>query len=177
MISYNDECRQLLEYRAKKVGIEGNNDYQDLIKLLFKPDPPETQPGTDADSDKHCVYSLARVDSLRNVFGGNIQKYIRNSLSQLHETANNHPPEFTQSVWMKLPDQSMQDAVFNLNVGSASELAKILYPNLSQKLASFLWPPISKTSAERTQELDRQPSSVSLSANLPDDGKSLRDQP
>lgn len=118
------------------------------------------------------MYTLARVDSLQNVFGGYIQKYIRSSLTQLHETANNHPPEFTESVWLKLPNQSMQDAVFNLNVGSISELAKILYPNLSHKLASF-WPQTSITSVEQTQEIDGQLSNVRFSANVPDDGKSI----
>lgn len=33
----NDDCRQLLEDRAKKVGIEGNSQFQDLIVRLFKP--------------------------------------------------------------------------------------------------------------------------------------------
>lgn len=36
-IFLNDDCRQLLEDRAKKIGVEGNSQYQDLLIHLFKP--------------------------------------------------------------------------------------------------------------------------------------------
>lgn len=78
---------------------------------------------------------------------------------------------------MKVPNQSMQDAVFHLNVGSTSELARVLYPQMSQKLASFLWPQVSDTPAERAQELEGKLSNPCLPANLADDGKSMRLHP
>lgn len=78
---------------------------------------------------------------------------------------------------MKLPNQSMQDAIFHLNVGSTSELASVLYPHMSQKLASFLWPQIPDTSAERTQELDGKLPNPCLPAKLADDGKSTQLHP
>lgn len=139
-----------------------------LIDLLL--DPQRPQPITDAD-ETHCDLYLARVDSLRNVFGDYIQRAVANSLTQMHETANGHPPETTQSVWAKLPHQSMQDAILHLNVGSARELARLLFPHMSQKVHSVLWPEASSSSGAAKSVIQPGGHSSSLRLDkLPDDG-------
>ena len=140
------------------------------VDILLDP-PQRPQPITNAENETHCALYLARIDSLRKVFGDYIQRAVGNSLTQLHETANGHPPETTQSVWMKLPHQSMQDAIFHLNVGSAKELARVLFPHMSQNFASFLWPEASSSSITATAVMQPGEHSSSLTlGNLPDDG-------
>lgn len=95
---------------------------------------------TNAESNNHWSYHLANIESIRNLFGDYIHRAVRGSLTQLKEAANRHPPETIESVKMKMPKDTMQDVIITLDIGSSKELARTLFPYMSPKIASFLWP-------------------------------------
>ncbi|KAJ5460918.1 uncharacterized protein N7458_002470 [Penicillium daleae] len=139
----SNDCLTLLQAQGRNLKIEDNRDFQDFIKHLFElglETPYTSPPLTDAEKEDHCTYHLAHVQSIRNVFGDYIQRAVASSLVSFNEDLSCQAVERRDSFWMKFPSQTMQDAIFSLDIGSTKELAAILFPHINPKIASFLWP-------------------------------------
>ncbi|PYH76408.1 hypothetical protein BO82DRAFT_296214 [Aspergillus uvarum CBS 121591] len=121
---------------ARKHGLERNSLYRRFLGTIFHLTPPLT----DADGNEHYSLRLSNLAAVHSTFGDALFNAIELSPVQIQAKAKVKDSllETTESVWTKVSYKSHEDSVICIEVGSALELADILFPGSAQRIASIL---------------------------------------
>jgi hypothetical protein len=135
-IHFNDETLALLWRAARQYGCDNTVHFRKLMQLHTQMPPPVT--GAEGKESERWSLRLSGFAKIRSVFGDVIFNAVRISPTEVETGAGTRFSETTTNVMTRMPRQQPQDAVISLHVGLANELANMLFPNGSQKIASAL---------------------------------------
>ena len=126
-IELRQSVRETFEEIAGRNGLEGNPNYRKLIRTLF---PPSTRPVTTAESGGY-EYLLPDIRNIRKMLGDRIFDFLLAAPMLTGESRHG-----TGWVETFVPRNNFQDAIIQLRVGQANELAGFLFPALVQQIST-----------------------------------------
>ncbi|KAF2023818.1 hypothetical protein EK21DRAFT_80062 [Setomelanomma holmii] len=117
-IELRQDVKRTFEEIADKHGLKGSSHYNKLITILF---PPSARPVTTAESGGY-KYHLADIQNIRMVLGDQILDFLVGAPMLSGEARHE-----TDCVGTCVPRNNFQDAIIELRVGQARELARVLF--------------------------------------------------
>jgi hypothetical protein len=135
-ITFSNDAYLLLWHIATRHGIEKTIVFKKLIQSIFESRPPVT--GAEAEGNENCSLTMCDLSAIRIAFGHTICDAIESSSTHLSKKLDGQFSQTTQCIQTNVPYDGYQDTIIRLDVGSALELADLLFPSASQKIASVL---------------------------------------
>jgi hypothetical protein len=79
----------------------------------------------------HWAYHAADINCIRIIFGDYVGDALESAPRRLREKASTPALQVTECVRTNFPRHNFQDAIISLDIGSAFELARALFPQAS----------------------------------------------
>lgn len=135
-IFLSNDANLLLWKIAIKHGVDKTVHFRKLMRSIFELRPPVT--GAEAEGNENCSLDMCDLSAIRIAFGDKICDAIERSPTHLSKKLNGHFSRTTECIQTKVPYDGYQDTIIRLDVGSALELADLLFPLASRKIESVL---------------------------------------
>ena len=94
------------------------------------------------------------------MFGDVIVDAVQRFPAEVEMSVKDYLPDSTTNIWTRIPYQEPQDSMVCLYVGRAHEIAKVLFPIGSQKVASVLGADVLTTSMMSSPKAAIDPNSA-----------------
>ncbi|KAJ5531477.1 hypothetical protein N7527_004870 [Penicillium freii] len=143
-ILYHESALFLIWMVARGHGIEKTNLFIKWVQWHMQSSPPVT--GAEGKENQYWSLRLSSFAAIQSMFGDVIVDAVRRFPPEAEMSVGDYLPESTTNIWTRIPHREPQDSVIRLYVGRAHEVAKVLFPIGSQKVASVLAADVSNAS-------------------------------